>query len=130
MDVQQSEGELTMAYFLGEMANKTKKEVSYCFTTGCVGEKGLAADLRKPSYNLFIYHDQKLILACYFELDTRFSLEIRQQEMLAIESYMSSEALLAIFMIGFSVLITHADGERFTEITRKESSFKKNLPLN
>lgn len=107
------------------------KRLDFYFVTGTVNDKNGDETLHRPSYNLRITYGEQVIFIAYYELDTRFSLEISEEERERIEDMLANQSTTAIMTYGMIYFIrkNQKDGTAFTLLS-KESDDKKFLSLN
>lgn len=81
--------------------------------------------LSKPSYNLKLYYDSLLVLEACYELDVRFSVEVRVEEIERIEELLATRVIAVLALNGLGNLLKFKTGHQFTpNTTIKESDDK------
>jgi hypothetical protein len=117
----QFEGEL---YYMMEMG--------YLDNYVALHRKGVnKTGLHKPSYNLVIYHNKTPIYCACYELDSRFSLEMSEEEAERVEDYLANETIGIMATRGVLWFVANRyQLSTLYSILRRESDDKKFLPLN
>lgn len=92
---------------------------------------GSEYDLSRPSYNLKFYYGEELICEIAYELDVRFGLEVRPEEMHRIETVLADRLTGVVASNGVISLMLHrrTKGDIPYSIVR-ESHDKGFLSLN
>jgi hypothetical protein len=104
--------------------------LDYDFREDHVHEKG-EPNLARPSYNLMLFYGDLLILEICYEIDLRFSLEVRKEELDRIENLLATRAIGIIGANGIITIMNHSKmGDMVLTSVIKESEDKKFLGLN
>ena len=83
------------------------------------------SQLRKPSYNLKLYYGNILILEACYELDVRFSIDVRVEEIERIEELLATRTIAVLALNGLGNLLRFKTGQGYTpNTTIKESDDK------